>query len=153
MTIEKSFQDLGSVTNCFGCGADNSKGLQIKSFWDGEESVCVWKPDQKYCGGSKNILYGGTIASLIDCHSVNLAIANIYKEENRKIGSEPKIFCVSANLNISLKKPVDINKEVLLKAKIKSKEGRKTWVICKLSQDDNICAEGEVLAVRLKESY
>jgi hypothetical protein len=34
-------------------------------------------------------LNGGIIASLIDCHSLNLAIARAYRDEQRAIGSTP----------------------------------------------------------------
>ena len=40
---EQAFQDQGSVSHCHGCGADNEKGLQIKSFWEGDEAVATWK--------------------------------------------------------------------------------------------------------------
>ena len=40
-----AFQDLIADNYCFGCGADNPEGMQIKSFWDGEaESICRYQP-------------------------------------------------------------------------------------------------------------
>jgi acyl-coenzyme A thioesterase PaaI-like protein len=149
-TSDKSFQDQGSVMHCFGCGANNQEGMRIKSFWNGDAAICTWRPDPKYCGGAVDILYGGTIASLIDCHSVNLAVATEYKQENRPIGSEPKVQCVSANLNVNFRKPIPLGKSVTLEARILKREGRKTWVSCVLSVEGQACADGEVLAIRLK---
>jgi acyl-coenzyme A thioesterase PaaI-like protein len=151
---EESFQDQGSVQHCFGCGSENVEGMRIKSFWDDgiDSAVCHWVADPKYCGGSPEILYGGTIASLIDCHSVNLVVALEYRKEQRPIGSDPKIACVSANLNVNFRKPVPINKTIQLKANVLKCEGRKTWVACTLSVDGLACADGEVLVVRLKSA-
>ncbi len=143
------FQDQGSVHHCYGCGADNEKGLQIESVWDGEEAICTWRPKPHHCGGSKDIVNGGVIATLIDCHSLNLAIAQAYKIEGRPIGSSPKIHYVTASLNISYLRPAPIDKPLHLRAAIKKIEGRKTWLYCTLSADGQSCAAGEVLGIRV----
>ena len=48
-----AFQDFypEDYSHCFGCGRLNEKGHQIKSYWDGEESVCHFKPPLLYSGG------------------------------------------------------------------------------------------------------
>jgi acyl-coenzyme A thioesterase PaaI-like protein len=148
---EISFQDQGSVAHCFGCGAENANGLQIKSFWDGDEAVALFKPRPYHCGWSPDVAYGGLIASLIDCHTCNLAIAHIYRAENRPIGSEPKVYCASAQLNVSLQKPTPIDETLHLRARIKSIERRKIWVDCEVTAGGEVTARGEVLAIRLKE--
>ena len=146
---ELSFQDQGAVRYCHGCGADNSKGLQIKSYWDGDEAVARWQPEPHHCGGSRDILNGGIIASLIDCHSLNLAIADAYRAESRTIGSRPRIGYVTANLNVSYLKPTPIHEAVELRARISKLDGRKAWVHCTLSAAGEICATGEVLGIRV----
>ena len=95
-----AFQDQGSVRHCHGCGADNKKGLRIKSFWDGSEAIARWRARAHHCGGTAEILNGGIIASLIDCHSLNLAIASAYRAEQRPIGSAPRIGYVTAKMNV-----------------------------------------------------
>ena len=39
---EKAFQDYypDQTNYCYGCGRLNEYGLQIKSYWDGDEAVC-----------------------------------------------------------------------------------------------------------------
>lgn len=135
--------------HCHGCGADNAKGFQIKSYWDGDEAVATWQPQPHHCGGSKEILNGGIIASLIDCHSLNLAIAHAYRVEQRPIGSAPRIGYVTANINISYMKPVPIHQPVRLRAKIHKLEGRKAWVNCTLSAAGEVRATGEVMGIRV----
>jgi acyl-coenzyme A thioesterase PaaI-like protein len=147
---EKAFQDQGSVSHCHGCGADNDKGLQIKSFWDGDEAVATWKAQPHHCGGRREIVNGGIVASLIDCHSLNLAIAWGYRAEGRPIGSVPRIGYVTGNLNVSYLNPVPIAEPLLLRARILRIEGRKAWVSCTLSAAGQVCATGEVLGIRVQ---
>ena len=115
---EPSFQDQGAVPFCFGCGADNDNGLQIKSHWDGAEAVAEWQPQAHHCGGRKHFVNGGIIATLIDCHSLNLAIAHAYRSENRPIGSAPRIGYVTANLNIDYLQPTPLDELLTLRAGI-----------------------------------
>ena len=144
-----SFQDQGSVRYCYGCGADNPRGLRIKSYWEGSEAVATWRAEAHHCGGSPDIVNGGIIASLIDCHSLNLAIAHAYGAENRPIGSTPRIGYVTASLNISYIKPTPIRAELVLRARLVKLEGRKAWVHCTLSAEGEVCAVGEVLGIRV----
>jgi acyl-coenzyme A thioesterase PaaI-like protein len=145
-----AFQDQGSVHYCHGCGAANAKGLRLKSYWDGAEAVASWKAEPHHCGGTKENLNGGIIASLIDCHSLNLAIAQAYRAEGRPIGSPPRIGYVTANMNVSFLKPTPIDELIQLRAQITKLEGRKVWVSCTLSAADMIRATGEVLGVRVE---
>ncbi|MBM4264441.1 MAG: PaaI family thioesterase [Deltaproteobacteria bacterium] len=147
---EPSFQDQGAVPFCYGCGADNDKGLQIKSYWDGAEGVAQWQPAPHHCGGRKKFLNGGIIATLIDCHSLNLAIATAYKNENRPIGSAPRIGYVTANLNVTYAKPTPLEEPLELRACITKSEGRKAWVRCTISARGEVCAAGEVLGIRVE---
>jgi len=145
-----AFQDQGSVHHCHGCGAANEKGLQLKSYWDGDEAVAQWRAAAHHCGGTRENLNGGIIASLIDCHSLNLAIAHAYRAEGRAIGSAPRIGYVTANLNVSYRKPTPLQETIELRARIRQLEGRKAWIDCTLSTAGVICATGEVLGVRVE---
>jgi len=146
---EQAFQDQGSVSHCHGCGPDNDKGLQIKSFWDGDEAVTTWKAQPHHCGGSKEIVNGGIVATLIDCHSLNLAIAHAYRAEGRAIGSPPRIGYVTGNLNVSYLRPTPMHEPLHLRARITRIEGRKAWVRCTLSAGGQVCATGDVLGIRV----
>jgi acyl-coenzyme A thioesterase PaaI-like protein len=147
---DKAFQDQGSVRHCHGCGADNQKGLQLKSYWDGDEAIAIWKAQPHHCGGSEGIVNGGIIASLIDCHSLNLAIARAYREERRPIGSSPRVGYVTAHMSISYVKPAPIDEPLELRARIVKIEDRKAWVNCTLSAAGEIRARGEVLGIRVQ---
>jgi len=147
-----AFQDQGSVAHCFGCGADNAYGLQLKSYWEGEEAVAEFLPEPHQCGWSPDVTYGGLIASLIDCHTCNLAIARLYRDARRPIGSEPKIDCATAQLNVSLMRPTAIDEPIRLVARIRNIDGRKIWVDCEVTSGSEVTARGEVLAIRLRDA-
>jgi acyl-coenzyme A thioesterase PaaI-like protein len=148
--MESAFQEQGAVRYCHGCGADNEKGLHLKSYWDGDEAIASWRAQAHHCGGTRENLNGGIIASLIDCHSLNLAIALAYRAEQRPIGSRPRIGYVTANMNISYLKPTPINELIELRARVAKTDGRKTWVNCTLSAGGMIRVTGEVLGVRVE---
>jgi len=147
--IQDSFKD----NHCFGCGADNPLGMQIKSHWDGKVSVCTYTPRTEQSAGPTHFLYGGTIASLIDCHSVGTAIANYYDQEGREIGSDPEIWCVTGRLTVNYLKPTSIDKPVELRATISECAEKKTTLRCTLSSGGEVTAEGEVIAVRVPYSW
>lgn len=148
--MQKAFQDLiGGDNHCHGCGPENKLGLRIKSYWDqgGKAAICRFKPQAHHCAGSPKVVNGGIIASVIDCHSVNHAMAARYKTAGREVGSEPKIWCVTAQLNISYKKPVPIDSEFEVRSVIKNVDGKKTWLDCELRSSAVVCATAEILAV------
>lgn len=147
-----AFQDLiGLENHCHGCGIGNPNGFYLKSYWDDNDAVATWKPLPHHTAGSLQFVNGGILASLIDCHSNNLAMASSYHREGRKIGSDPKIWCVTAQLKIEYIKPVPIDREINLRATLIKQEGRKTWIKCILSIDGKQCALGEVLLIELKK--
>ena len=135
--------------HCFGCGTTNPRGLQLKSFWAGQDAVARWKAEPHHCGGTDRNVNGGIIASLIDCHSLNLAIAHAYRLEERPIGSRPRIGYVTANLNIDYLKPAPLAEWLELRATVTKLERRKAYVRCTLTAGTVLCARGDVLGVRV----
>ena len=148
-----AFQDqyLDSRADCWGCGRNNHQGLQIKSYWDGEEAVASYSP-KSFHSGHKGILNGGIIATLIDCHCVGLAMADAHRREGRDIGSLPLITYVTASLKVDYLKPTFLeNESVELRAKVDRVEGKKTFVSCSLFAQDVKRAQAEVLGIKIDE--
>lgn len=148
-----AIQDKLEGNHCYGCGADNPLGMQIKSHWDGEVSTCTYVPRPEQSAGPTQYLYGGTIASLIDCHSVGTAMANYYDREDREVGSDPMIWCVTGRLTVNYLKPTRIDQPVELRAVIAECTDRKTVLNTTLSSGGEVTAEGEVIAVRVPYSW
>jgi acyl-coenzyme A thioesterase PaaI-like protein len=153
MTEAAALQDLVPGNHCWGCGPGNPEGLRIKSYWDGDETVCRWQPGPPFFAGPRHVLNGGVIASLIDCHSVITAIADLYRTEGRAIGSPPDVWCATASLEVSYLRPVPIAEPVTLRARVEDRDGRRSTVACSLYSGSEECARGRVVAVRVPESW
>jgi acyl-coenzyme A thioesterase PaaI-like protein len=147
-----AFQDTypEQFAQCYGCGRLNEYGLQIKSYWDGDETVCVFQP-QPYHTALPGYVYGGLIASLIDCHSTGTAAAAMYRKDGRAMDSEPAFRFLTASLKVDYLRPTPIDGLLEVRATIQEIKGRKVIVHSTLSAGGEICARGEVVAVQVPE--
>ena len=150
---KKAFQDyyLDEFAHCYGCGRLNQEGLQIKSYWDGEESVCHYTPQPYYSGGVPGFAYGGIIASLIDCHGAATASAAKLREEGVALGEKPLPRFVAASLKVDYLKPTPLGMSLELRGRILEIKGRKVTVSVTLSAEGVICAKGEEILVQLQD--
>lgn len=150
---KKAFQDYYSdqMSYCYGCGRLNEHGYQIKSYWDGEESVCVFHP-KPYHISVPGYVYGGLIASLIDCHGTGTAAAAAYRAQGREMDSEPSLRFVTASLRVDYLKPTPLGVPLELRGRVKEIKGRKVVVSIDLIAEGVNCARGEVIAVEIPES-
>ncbi|WP_426210071.1 PaaI family thioesterase [Pseudomonas sp. TWR2-1-1] len=145
-----SLQDTAAPDGvCYGCGSSNPHGLHIKSFWheDGVHVIAEYLPDAKYCGWP-DLVYGGLIAMLVDCHSNWTAMACHYRAEQREVDSLPRINCVTGNLGIKFIKPTPMGVPLTLRAKVEGEVGRKSRVICEVFAGDELTAVGDSVFVR-----
>ena len=101
--MKNFFQDKLQGNNCYGCGARNEKGLKIKSFWEKDEAVCIFQPKNHHAAMPPDVMNGGTISTLIDCHCVCSSIADAYQIENREIGEGEDIRYATGSLKIDFK--------------------------------------------------
>ncbi len=146
----KAFQDYypEDLSWCYGCGSQNQHGHQIKSYWDGDETVCHFQP-QKYHTAIPGYVYGGLIASLIDCHSTGTASAAAYRQEGREMGTEPPLRYVTASLHVDYLRPTPLGPVLEIRGRVKEIKGRKVVVESTLSADGQLCAKGELVAVQM----
>jgi acyl-coenzyme A thioesterase PaaI-like protein len=150
--MEKSFQDYypESYSHCYGCGSQNEHGLRIKSYWDGDESVAVFQP-QKYHMAFPGYVYGGLIASIIDCHSTGTAAAAAYRNEGRELGSAPPFRFVTGSLHVDYLLPTPLGPLIHLRSKVTEIKGRKIVIETECIVDDKVTAKGKVIAVQIPE--
>ena len=150
---QKAFQDYYTedFSHCYGCGSLNDHGLQIKSYWDGDESVAKFLP-KKFHIAIPGFVYGGLIASLIDCHCVGTAAAATYKSENREMDSEPALRFVTASLTVNYLAPTPLGAELEIRGKVVEVKGKKVVVEAKVIVNDKTCATGKVIAVQMPDS-
>lgn len=150
--MEKSFQDYypEQLSYCYGCGRLNEHGLQIKSYWDGDETVCVFQP-RPYHIAIPGYVYGGLIASLIDCHGTGTAAAAAYRAEGRSMDSEPPLRFLTASLHVDYLKPTPLGPSLQVRGKVVEVKGRKVVVEITLSVEGVVTAQGRVVAVQVPQ--
>ena len=153
MTAQKAFQDYypENVSHCYGCGRLNESGLQIKSYWDGDETVCTFTP-RPYHIAIPGYVYGGLIASLIDCHGTGTASAAAYREAGRPMGSEPPFRFVTASLQVDYLRPTPMGVPLEIRGRVQEVKGRKVVVSATVTANGVVCARGQVVAVQMPEN-
>ncbi len=150
---EKAFQDYypDPLSYCYGCGRLNEHGHQIKSYWDGDESVCHFQPEP-YHTAIPGYVYGGLIASLIDCHGTGTAAAAAFRAAGRPMDSQPAFRFLTASLHVDYLRPTPLGGVLEVRGRVKEIKGRKVVVEETLSAGGEICARGEVIAVQVPDS-
>jgi acyl-coenzyme A thioesterase PaaI-like protein len=150
--IQKAFQDFypDHMAYCYGCGHLNEQGHQIKSYWDGEESVCHFLPKPCHIA-IPGYVYGGLLASLIDCHGTGTAAAAAYRAEGRAMNSEPPMRFLTASLQVHYLKPTPLGIPLEVRAKVREMKGRKVVIEEWIVAGDEVTVRGELVAVQVPE--
>ena len=148
----QSFQDYypDELSYCYGCGRLNEHGLQLKSYWEGEETVAVFHPIP-YHIAIPGYVYGGLIASLIDCHGTGTAAAASYHHEGREMGTDPPLRFVTASLQVDYLRPTPLGVPLEVRGRVEEVSARKVVVKATVSANGEICARGRVVAVKMPE--
>ncbi len=151
---EKAFQDYypENVAHCYGCGRLNEHGHQIKTFWDGDETITRFTP-KPYHTAIPGYVYGGLIASLIDCHCTGTAAAAMYRAEGRAMDTEPAFRFVTASLHVDYLKPTPLGPELVVRGRVKEIRGRKVVVEASVYAGEVLTARGEVVAAQMPENF
>jgi acyl-coenzyme A thioesterase PaaI-like protein len=149
---EKAFQDFypDAMAHCYGCGRLNDLGHQIKSYWDGEESVCHFQPRAEHIA-IPGYVYGGLLASLVDCHGTGTAAAAGYRAEKRAMDTEPRLRYLTASLHVDYLKPTPLGPVLEVRAKVKEIKGRKIVIEEWIVVNEVVTVRGEVVAVQVPD--
>jgi acyl-coenzyme A thioesterase PaaI-like protein len=138
---------------CFGCGRLNEDGYHFRTGWDGEQTVTYYEPSSKHIA-IPGFVYGGLIASFVDCHGTGSAALALHRKNGYEPGSgeEPPRF-VTASLNVNYLKPTP--QGALLKAvgTVEEIHPKKWKVAIEVFTDDTLCATGEVVGVVMPASF
>jgi acyl-coenzyme A thioesterase PaaI-like protein len=150
--MNRSFQDYypDSLAHCYGCGTLNEHGHQIKSYWDGEESVCHFMPKSFHIA-IPGYVYGGLLASLVDCHGTGTAAAAGYRAEGRPMDSLPALRYLTASLHVEYLKPTPLGVELEVRGRVKEVKGRKIVIEEWIVASGVITVRGEVVAVQVPD--
>jgi acyl-coenzyme A thioesterase PaaI-like protein len=151
---QKAFQDYypENVAHCFGCGRLNRRGHQIKTYWEGKESITRFTPKPEHTA-IPGFVYGGLLASLIDCHSTATAAAAMYRAEGREMDTLPAFRFVTASLHVDYLKPTPLTGMLELRGRVREIMGRKVIVETALYANGVETVRGEVLAIQMPDHF
>jgi acyl-coenzyme A thioesterase PaaI-like protein len=143
-----AIQDLypADFAHCYGCGRLNEHGLHIHTEWTGETGVARFRPRAEHVA-LPGFVYGGLLASLIDCHSIGTAAAAFMQAAGAKPGVDPSPRFVTGSLEVQFLKPTPMGVELVVTARPVEVGPRKVIVDCTIAAAGVDSARGRVVAV------
>ena len=147
-----AFQDHypDELAHCYGCGRLNEHGHQIRTTWDGDETITHFTPEP-YHIAIPGYVYGGLIASIIDCHCTGTAAAAAAKNAGRDLDDDPAFRFVTASLQVDYFRPTQLGVPLEVRGSVEEVSGRKVVIQATVSAEGEICARGKVVAVQMPE--
>jgi len=137
--------------HCHGCGRLNADGLQLKSRWEGDEVVAEFRPRPSHLS-VPGFVYGGLLASLVDCHAMATAAAWSERAAAFAVGERESPRFVTASLKVDYLKPTPLGPELELRARVRESSERKAVVEVEVNAEGTVTVRGEVVAVRMPAS-
>ena len=145
----KSLQDqFAPKSICYGCGPANENGFQIKSFVEDDKVIAHWMP-KDYHNAFPNVLNGGVIGTLLDCHC-NWAAAYYLMKAH---GLEKTPCTVTAEYAIQLLRPTPMGTVLTLEATLDDVKGKKAAIHGKIMIDDTVYDTCHGLFVAVEEGH
>lgn len=136
------------LAHCYGCGRLNAHGLHVRSSWDGDGTVARLTPRPEHTA-IPGFVYGGLVASLIDCHGTGSASLAAWRAAG---GAGPPPRFVTAALSVDFLRPTPLGAELEARGRIAERTDRKAVVEVTVTAHGTACARGRVVAVRMPES-
>lgn len=135
---------------CYGCGRLNPGGYHFQTRWDGSETLTLFTPRAEHTA-IPGFVYGGLIASLIDCHSTGSAGLALYRRDGHEPGdaaAPPR--CLTASLHVDYHRPTPLGPTLTVRGIIAEMGQRKVVVKSTLLVNGVVCVSAEVVAVAAK---
>lgn len=153
--VEKAIQDEypDDFAWCYGCGRLNDEGQHFRTGWQGDNTVTMFSPEAKHMA-LPGFVYGGIIASLIDCHGTGSAALALHRKNGHEVGEgvEPPRF-VTASLHVDFVKPTPHGVPLKAIGTIHEVHPKKWKIETEVFANDQLCARGEVVAVVMPSSF
>ena len=143
-----SIQDLypADFAHCYGCGRLNAHGLHVQTEWTGTDGLARFTPRQEHVA-LPGFVYGGLLASLIDCHAIGTAAAARMQADGQRPGVDPSPRFVTAALDVQFVKPTPLGPELILRATPVEVAARKVVLAMTVSANGDETVRGRVVAV------
>ena len=138
---------------CYGCGRLNEAGHHFRTSWQGEQTVTIYEPSVQHIA-IPGFVYGGVIASLIDCHGTGSASLALHRKNGHELDgrTEPPRF-VTASLKVDFLKPTPQNVPLKAVGTVTEIHPKKWKVAVEVFANETVCATGEVIAVVMPSTF
>lgn len=138
---------------CYGCGRLNEEGHHFRTGWQGDQTISIYNPQPEHTA-IPGFVYGGIIASFIDCHGTGSASLALHRKNGHEVGEgeEPPRF-VTASLKVDFYKPTPQGVPLKAIGTIQEIHPKKWKVDTEVYANDTLCARGEVLAVVMPSTF
>ncbi|MEO6772618.1 MAG: PaaI family thioesterase [Kofleriaceae bacterium] len=136
---------------CFGCGPENAQGLRIRSLPVARSLeahvVCDFVP-AKYHEAFDNVLAGGIIGTVFDCHMNWTTIFHLIE----KHGLDHAPACVTAEFKIVLRRPTPLG-PVHVDAHVVSSSDDRATIEATMTAAGKVTATGTGIFVAVKPDH
>ncbi|KAB2333119.1 PaaI family thioesterase [Cytobacillus depressus] len=138
---------------CYGCGRLNEGGHHFRTGWQGEQTVTIYTPKEEHTA-IPGFVYGGLIASLVDCHGTGSASLALHRKNGHEVGDgvEPPRF-VTGSLKVDFLKPTPQGVPLKVVGTVTEIHPKKWRVDVEVLANDTPCARGEVIAVVMPSTF
>lgn len=131
--------------HCHGCGPLNPSGKRFRSTLEGDMTVLRYRPEPDETGGVPGHVYGGLIASLLDCHGAAsaTAFAGLAKPGQT-------VRYVTGTLTVVYRRPTPLG-ELTVRGRLVELAGRKAVIALELEAGGEITVTGEMIAISIPD--
>lgn len=138
---------------CYGCGRLNVEGHQFRTGWQDDQTMTIHTPEEKYTA-IPGFVYGGFLASFIDCHGTGSASLALHRKNGYEPGDgvEPPRF-VTASLDIQFKKPTPQGVPLKAMGTIEEVHPKRWKVHTQVFADGELCVKAMVEAVVMPKTF
>jgi acyl-coenzyme A thioesterase PaaI-like protein len=149
----KAIQDLyaDDFSHCFGCGNRNPRGHRLQSYAKGTDVVAYFTPQPEHMS-VPGFVYGGLLASLVDCHAMAAAAARFHQDAGLSLEEGPVPRFVTAALRVNYLKPTPLGPELEIRGTVVERSEKKAVVKLTIATEGMVTVEAEVVAVRMPKS-
>jgi len=145
----KSLQETYAPNNqCYGCGVANEKGLHIRSFEEGDELVCDWRPEPHHLA-FPGVVNGGIVGSILDCHSNWTAAIHLMK----KRGLDELPPTVTLDFHVTLKRPTPMDATLHMRSHVVESSDDRATVEATIEANGKVTATCRGTFVAVKEGH
>lgn len=146
VAIQDRYPDTFAV--CYGCGRLNAHGLHVRTILEGDEGVARFTPRPEHTA-VPGFVYGGLLASLVDCHGIGTAAAVLERDAGGDLDANTAPRFVTASLQVNYQAPTPLGPELELRAHVVESSARKAVVEVSVRANGHVTVTGRVVAVRL----